>query len=557
MKSGDTGLYYLFDKVTYPTNKWFAGYSYVDLLVPGVTEKFIEVTMRGYERVLGADFGKDVPGVFTDEPNIRQPHPLSIRWTPALFDEFQDRWGYSLKEHLPSLQEEVGDWKRVRHNYYQLLLEMFIRYWSKPWYEYTEKHDLKWTGHYWEHGWPSPEDGGDNMAMYAWHQMPAVDMLFNTMDQDSTQFGNIRAIKELRSVANQMGRRRTLSETYGAAGWELRFEDMKRFGDWEYVLGVNFMNQHLTYMNMTGDRKHDFPQGISYQTPWWKHYKVLNDYYARLSVALSSGQQINRILVLEPTTTTWMYFAIRKPNKQLAVIADSFHKFLTQLEKHQIEYDLGCENIIADQGSVDGKSLVIGQCRYDTVILPPHFENLDGPTFKLLQQYVSGGGQVLAFSAPPSLLDAAPHDGAAQLARRSNWQRKKSVAEAYDQLVSDEFRVLHADTISGELLHMRREFRDGQLLFLTNSSLNDSASGDLVVRGASVVQLDPLTGTSTPYPRRPRENTCRWLLTWHRQAVYCCLSRSRENRWPRRLRQPHRPSCRLRAPKSRGWLKTR
>ncbi len=500
VKPGDQGDFYLFDRVSYPHSKWHAGFTYVDLLVPGVTEKFIEVTMRGYQRVLGADFGTSVPGIFTDEPNIRPPLGQSIRWTPALFDEFRQRWGYELKTHLPSLFDEIGNWKRVRHDHYQLLLELFIRYWSKPWHEYTEQHNLKWTGHYWEHGWPNPVHGGDNMAMYAWHQMPGIDMLFNTMDQDAIQFGNIRAVKELRSVANQMGRRRTLSETYGAAGWELRFEDMKRLGDWEYVLGVNFMNQHLTYMNLTGDRKHDFPQGICYQTPWWKHYTVLNDYFARLSVALSTGQQVNRILVLEPTSTAWMYYAPGKSNEKLARIGDAFHAFLTDLEKHQIEYDLGCENIIADHGSIDGKSFLIKHGRYDLVVLPPYFENLNAPTYKLLKRYVDAGGRVLAFSDPPSFLDGVPNNGTRQLAQQTNWQRANAVSTAYDQLANRSFRVIQPTAIRGTLLHMRRSLQDGELLFLTNSSLTEHSVGTLSTRGTYVTRLDLFTGKPQPYP---------------------------------------------------------
>jgi hypothetical protein len=73
---------------------------------------------------------------------------------------------------------------------------MFIDRWSKPWFEYTEKHQLKWTGHYWEHGWPSPHHGGDNMAMYAWHQIPGIDLLFNTMytSERPDQFGRIQGM---------------------------------------------------------------------------------------------------------------------------------------------------------------------------------------------------------------------------------------------------------------------------------------------------------------------------------------------------------------------------
>ncbi|VAX26614.1 Predicted alpha-L-rhamnosidase, partial [hydrothermal vent metagenome] len=273
-KKGD---FYLYEKSYYPKRAWHGGYSYVDLLYKGVTEKFIELTMTdGYAKYIGSEFGKTVPGIFTDEPNIYPPD--GIRWTPSLFDEFEKRWGYDLKTNLPSLTYEVGDWKRIRHNYYTTLLEMFIERWSKPWYNYCEKNNLDWTGHYWEHGWPDPQHGGDNMAMYAWHQMPGIDILMNQYSEKvNAQFGNVRSVKELSSAANQMGRTRKLSETYGAGGWDLRFADMKRIGDWEYVLGVNFLNQHLSYMTLEGARKRDHPQSFSYHEPWWKYYNVLGD----------------------------------------------------------------------------------------------------------------------------------------------------------------------------------------------------------------------------------------------------------------------------------------
>ena len=56
-------------------------------------------------------------------------------------------------------------------------------------------------------------------------------------------------------MANQLGLPRTLCEAYGAGGWDLRFEDMKRIGDWLYVLGVNTLDQHLSYVTIRGARK--------------------------------------------------------------------------------------------------------------------------------------------------------------------------------------------------------------------------------------------------------------------------------------------------------------
>lgn len=155
--------YYAFEILNEPSSGWQGGFPYVDLLIPGVTEKFIDLTMTGYEEAMGEEFGKRVPGVFTDEPNIAPRASRSgIRFSPVLFDALKERWGYDLKMHLPELFEEVGDYKKVRYNYYRLLLELFIERWAVPWYEYTVSKNLKWTDHYWVHGWPSPHHGGDN-----------------------------------------------------------------------------------------------------------------------------------------------------------------------------------------------------------------------------------------------------------------------------------------------------------------------------------------------------------------------------------------------------------
>ena len=68
---GKAGSYYLYKKTYYGKSDWYGGFSYVDLLYPGVTEKFIEVTMEGYEKRFKEEFGKQIKGIFSDEPNIQ------------------------------------------------------------------------------------------------------------------------------------------------------------------------------------------------------------------------------------------------------------------------------------------------------------------------------------------------------------------------------------------------------------------------------------------------------------------------------------------------------
>ena len=499
------GDFYLFEKSYYPKGGWFGGFSYVDLLLEGVTEKFIEVTMTGYEKELGDEFGKVVPGIFTDEPNIHPPG--DIKWTPSLFEKFEERWGYDLKTNLPSLYYEIGNWKEIRHNYYSLLLEMFIDRWSKPWYKYCEEHDLQWTGHYWEHGWPDPLHGGDNMAMYAWHQMPAIDMLMNQFREDvNAQFGNVRAVKELSSVANQMGRTRTLSETYGAGGWDLRFEDMKRLGEWEFVLGVNFLNHHGFYTTIKGSRKRDHPQSFSYHEPWWNYYKNLGDYFARLSLALSSGKQINRILILEPTTTAWMFFSPHQSHNKFSELGAQFQEFTVLLEKYQIEYDLGSENIITNNGRVVENEFVVGERNYDLVIFPPGLENLDKNTAILVEQYINRGGKVVSFVDVPQFVDGKKSDSIKSLLEKhsSQFKRANSISEpgVLNLLQSSKIKFHQPEKIKGKLFHQRREFVNGELLYLVNSSLVEWATGSLEIDGKSAEELTLENGERLPYPSK-------------------------------------------------------
>ena len=475
--------FYCFGLTQYPARSWNAGYPYVDLLLPGVTQKFIGVTMTGYEKIFGADLGRTVPGVFSDEPNINPPGRGDVKYTPDLFVQFQKRWGYDLKTNLPSLVEEVGDWRRIRHNYYSVLLDLFIERWSKPYHDYAESKGIAWTGHYWEHAWPNPGEGPDNMAMYAWHQVPGIDMLFNQFGEGvNAQFGNVRSVKELASVANQIGQRRTLSETYGGGGWDLRFEDMKRLGDWEYALGVNLMNQHLSFGTIAGVRKYDYPQSFSYHEPWWKRYGVLGDYFARLSLALSAGDEVNRILVLEPTTSAWMYAGAR-PNARMMQIGTAFQEFITRLAHNQVEFDLGSENIVKDHGRVDGKQFVVGQRSYDVVVLPPGTENLDAPTARLIRQYIQAGGKLTAYTTGELFVDGAPGG--------------LSIAQPPEEPANPDITG-----VEGMLFHRRRRLKDGELWFFVNSSLETPAGATVKAPGKSVEKLDPLTGYATPYPAK-------------------------------------------------------
>jgi hypothetical protein len=504
-KTFGPGEYCIFSVLKQKPSPWFGGFTYVDLMRRDVTEKFLDVTMNAYKRAIGADFGTVVPGVFQDEAEISpasEKGAVVVNYTPALFDRFREKWGYDLRPHLPSLYEATGDWRRVRHNFYSLLLSLFLDNWAKPYYDYCTKNNLKFTGHYWEHSWPRPSGNPDNLAFAAYAHMPGIDILMNQFAMDThAQFGNARAVKEIRSAANQMGRERTMSETFGAGGWDMTFSDQKRIADWEYALGVNLINQHLSYVTIKGARKRDHPLSFSYHEPWWNNYTMLADYYGRLSVALTSGEQDNRVLVLEPTTTAWMYYAPADNADRLDAIGKRFQDFVNRLESAQLEYDLASENTLGDRARAEGSGLVVGERKYELVVLPPSLENLDASTLAVLGRYLEGGGRILCYGDPPKYVNGIPATKAAGLVATypKHWitaraeEDVRQIAELCTPYLG--FEIRPADTTSLRLLfHHRRSLKDCEIVFLANTNPSEYARGIVTGAAGSCEEWDPFTG---------------------------------------------------------------
>ena len=496
------GIFYLFKRTYGSKSYWYGNFPYVDLLQKGVTQKFIDITMKGYEKYDKDEFGKTLMGVFTDEPNLEAAMgpKTALRWTSDLFPEFEKRWGYDLRVNLPSIVDQIGNWRKVRHDYYELLCEMFADRWTHTYSKYCEANGLKLTGHYWEHGWPMPTDGFDEASCYLYQQQPGVDMLGNEYvpKGQGGQFGNTRAIRELQSAANQAGHQRTLSETYGGAGWEIPFSNLKRLVDWEVVLGVNFVNQHLSYYTLKGVRKFDYPPSFTYHEPWWDNYKSMGDYIGRISMATSSGEQINKSLVIQPNTTSWMYFSRKDKNIMSDSIRRSFKSFVYELERNHYEYDLGSENVIKTIGSVKDGKLIVGKRSYGLVVIPESMQNLDKTTFTLLKDYLSQGGKVLSFTKEIPFLDGNESNAFNELRNTytGQWTLAKTTDEAaVKNLFSlPDFSIQEAAPVKGELYYQRRMMADGQMLFIVNTDTVQSVVAKINAKGQSLIKMDLITG---------------------------------------------------------------
>jgi hypothetical protein len=270
-------------------------------------------------------------------------------------------------------------------------------------------------------------------------------------------------------------------------------------------MGVNFVNQHLSYYSLNGVRKFDYPPSFSYHEPWWEHYKLMGDYIGRISMAMSSGEQINKTLVLQPNTSAWMYFSRKDKNPVINDIGKGFKNFVYRMEQQHLEYDLGSENVLKVLGSVDDEMLRVGKRDYSLVVIPAEMENIDQSTFSLLQKYLDKGGKVLSFRKDIPMLDGEPSGAVNELISKSGeqWSVAENLtdAAALSLLQHDEF-AMNDQTHNGMLYHQRRVLDDGQVLFVVNSHPTKKASAEITLEGDHVTKLDLVSGKIYGYPSK-------------------------------------------------------
>ncbi len=199
-----------------------------------------------------------------------------------------------------------------------------------------------------------------------------------------------------------------------------------------------------------------------------------------------------------------MYFSPvnEKINKRFNDINPAFRNLLSLLEQKQVEYDLGCENIIRDYGESSRKNFSVNQCSYDIVIIPDVMDNLEESTYKLLKKYVANGGKVIQIGEGIKFIDAEPSDRLLKLTSAKSWIKYPVLtSEIIDELLTTpEFTV--NVTQAGQLYHHRRQMEDGQLIFFSNFSPDSISAAEITVTGASVEELSLKQAKYYLYPTK-------------------------------------------------------
>jgi len=510
--------------------------SYTDLLNPAAVKAFLRHTYQVYRKAVGREFGKTIPGVFTDEPQWR-----CMPWSTKLPEFFKSLKGHALEPLLPSLALDVGDFRAARYDFWHAATALFVASYTEQIGKWCEGRGLALTGHLMaEDGFRSQiEFVGAAMPHYEHMHIPGIDHL-------GRGIGRPLLCKQVSSVAHQFGRR-ALSEMFGGAGWNVGFDELRWIAEWQFVLGVDLVCPHLSLTSARGCRKRDYPPSLHYQQPWWHDYRLLNDYFARLTFMLTRGRHVADVLVLHNIESGWVEYdpedatAVDRRNAELTAVAEAL------LGMH-VDFDFADEGILARHARVEKGVLRVRRCAYPVVVIPPSL-TLRGSTLDILERFIERGGAVVLAGPAPPLMDGRRSARPAEVLRRA--KRAAPTAKGLKAALASRVppRVGVLDARRRDVTHVyvqQREVTNHLVTFLVNVSPDKGVKATVRLLGKGRLERwDPETGEAVPLHARTRGRFVETDLKFEpRGSHLLVLSRRRR---PVKVRsRPPRPFKRIR-----------
>lgn len=453
---------------------WFNNTAYVDTLSPEAIRDFIRYTHEEYAKELQDDFGVLIPSIFTDEPQFTPKETLNFSdeqkdvfmpWTEALPQLYQDWYHEDILDYLPELLWELpnGHCSSFRWKFQNLLTDRFVESYCKQIGSWCDSHGISLTGHVM--GEPTLESQtqavGDAMRCYRHFGIPGIDMLCD--------FHEYTTAKQTQSIIRQTGKEGMLSELYGVTGWDYDFRGYKLQGDWQAALGVTVRVPHLAWMTMKGEAKRDYPASISYQSPWWDQFSMVENHFARLNTALTRGKAQVRVAVVHPIESYWLHYG---PSDKTASIRSQIEQQFEQLAETLlfggIDFDYLCEAELPALCPTGGNPLKVGLMEYDAVIVPS-LTTIRNTTLERLDLFQKDGGTLIFLGSCPQYVNAEFSDSA-----RSIYERSLHTDSAPSSILNalEPFRFLEIRRMDGQqedrVLHQIRKDGDTLWVFLCN-----------------------------------------------------------------------------------------
>ncbi len=306
-------------------------------------------------------------------------------WTPTLFDEFQKRRGYDLRQKLPELLGQVDDGNQVLADYRETLSDMLLENFTQQWVSWAHQHGVQVRNQ--AHGSPA-----NLLDLYAAVDIPEIEG-FGLSDfgikglrtdpgKTRKNDSDVSMLKYASSAAHVMGKPFTSSETFTWLTEHFRtsLSQMKPDLDLMFTCGVNHMFFHGSCYTPRNDAwpgwKFYASVDMSPTNSIWRDAPYLMKYIERCQSFLQLGQPDNDFLVYLPVRDMWhqrdanntllMQFDIHSMAKK----APQFIRSILTIDSLGYDCDYISDRQLAKVRMEDGQLITEGGTRYRALIIP-------------------------------------------------------------------------------------------------------------------------------------------------------------------------------------------
>ncbi|MDR8394566.1 hypothetical protein NC796_25700 [Aliifodinibius sp. S!AR15-10] len=446
------------------------------LVIDHFSEPALDHYLATFDSAFAGDDLSNLRSFFNDSYEVDDAEGQA-NWTPAVFEEFEKRRGYDLRDHLPALlNEDSEEHPRVLTDYRETISDLLLEKFTQKWDEWAE-------------------DNGALIRNQA-HGSPANILdLYAASDIPETEGTDILRAKMASSAANVTGKQLTSAEsaTWLNEHFLSNLANVKTAIDRYFVSGVNHIFYHGTAYSPEGD---EWPGWLFYaavhfneRNPLWDHFGTFNHYVARVQSFLQSGTPDNDLLLYFPIHDQWAESGsemLRHFDGGLDAGFDGsgFKQGAEQMVEEGYGFDFISDKQVLEVQQ-DGSELQTGETSYQTIVVPQS-RYIPVATFEKLIDLARNGATILAYQGLP---EGVP--GLGNLEERQS-QFKSLVDELAFSEVSGqniqeatvgEGRILRGENLNGLLTYSgiereamvdqglqfnRRKHESGHTYFITN-----------------------------------------------------------------------------------------
>jgi hypothetical protein len=463
-------------------------------------------------------------------------------WSPDLFDEFQKRRGYDLRDHLPMFfaesemlnDNEADIVSRIKSDYRETLSELHLEY-IQTWNDWAHQQGCLTRNE--AHGAP-----GNLLDLYAAADIPETE-IFNSSPFDipglrrkpeniRTKGNSIPLVNRVASSAAHVGGKRlTASEsfTWLRNHFKTSLSQIKPELDQLFLGGINHVIFHGSCYS---PKDAAWPGWLFYasteynpRNAIWRDAPALNEYITRCQSILQSGKPDNDILLYWPVYDIWHDF---DRMQQMLTVHDKdwileqrYGDIMQQLLDEGYSYDLISDAQLQDVEIRDSQ-LRIGDGKYCTILVPKT-DHMPVRTLQRLFDLAEQGATIIFDEALPgdvpgygdlenrrsqylALLEkvaSRPTTGDATLQVEMGKGRLVVARDFQTQL--EPLGVVRESMVETGVNFIRRTHAEGLHYFIAN--LESRPLDRWVALGAtaqSAIVLDPYTGGSGVVAMRKR-----------------------------------------------------